>query len=81
MLRVHEVPTPEPPHGHLRVRVSHAGLNRADLLQRMGMYPAPPDAPADIPGLEYAGTVDALGPGDLTDRGRSPSLAPVVAAS
>lgn len=63
ILRIHDVPTPEPPHGHIRVRVNYAGLNRADLLQRMGLYPAPPDAPADIPGLEYAGVVDALGPG------------------
>jgi NADPH:quinone reductase-like Zn-dependent oxidoreductase len=45
------------------VRVHAAGLNRADLLQRKGMYPAPPFWPADIPGLEYAGEVDALGPG------------------
>ena len=63
ILRIHDVPTPEPPHGHIRIRVSYAGLNRADLLQRMGLYPAPPDAPADIPGLEYAGVVDALGTG------------------
>jgi putative PIG3 family NAD(P)H quinone oxidoreductase len=38
-------------------------LNRADLLQRMGRYPAPPGSPKDIPGLEVAGTVEALGPG------------------
>jgi NADPH2:quinone reductase len=38
------------------------GLNRADVLQRMGRYPAPPGSPADIPGLEYAGEVAALGP-------------------
>ncbi len=38
-------------------------INRADLLQRMGGYPAPADAPADIPGLEFAGDVEALGPG------------------
>jgi len=38
-------------------------VNRADLLQRAGFYPAPPGVPRDIPGLEYAGTVDALGPG------------------
>jgi putative PIG3 family NAD(P)H quinone oxidoreductase len=51
------------PHGHVRVAVRFAGVNRADLLQRAGMYPAPPGAPADIPGLEYAGAVDAVGPG------------------
>jgi putative PIG3 family NAD(P)H quinone oxidoreductase len=38
-------------------------LNRADLLQRMGVYPAPPGVPADIPGLEYAGVIDAVGAG------------------
>ena len=46
----------------VRVRVRAAGLNRADVIQRMGFYPAPPGAPADIPGLEFAGEVDQLGP-------------------
>src|SRR5690606_16743651 len=55
---------PRPPgHGEILVRVEAAGLNRADLLQRRGLYPAPPDAPADVPGLEYAGVVEAAGPG------------------
>ncbi|MBK8003500.1 MAG: NAD(P)H-quinone oxidoreductase [Gemmatimonadetes bacterium] len=45
------------------MRVHAAGLNRADILQRLGRYPAPPGWPADIPGLEYAGVVEALGPG------------------
>jgi NADPH:quinone reductase-like Zn-dependent oxidoreductase len=45
------------------VRVRSAGLNGADMLQRRGLYPAPPGAPADIPGLELAGEVSALGPG------------------
>lgn len=62
VLTVRDVPEPDPPHGYIRVRVSHAGVNRADLMQRAGRYPAPPGAPADIPGLEYAGTVDAVGP-------------------
>jgi putative PIG3 family NAD(P)H quinone oxidoreductase len=44
------------------VRVRAAGLNRADILQRRGHYPAPAGAPQDIPGLEYAGEVAALGP-------------------
>jgi putative PIG3 family NAD(P)H quinone oxidoreductase len=43
------------------VEVAAAGLNRADLLQRKGLYPAPPDAPQHIPGLEYAGTVVQVG--------------------
>lgn len=62
-LHLHDVPTPEPGPGQARVRVRAAGVNRADLMQVRGMYPAPPDAPSDIPGLEIAGEVDALGPG------------------
>lgn len=45
----------------VRVRVRAAGVNRADLLQRKGMYPAPPDAPQDVPGLELAGEVESVG--------------------
>ncbi|MGQ0504654.1 MAG: NAD(P)H-quinone oxidoreductase [Myxococcaceae bacterium] len=45
----------------VRVKVRACGVNRADLLQAKGLYPAPPDAPADIPGLEYAGEVIAVG--------------------
>ncbi len=62
VLHVREVPTPEPRGEQIRVRVRAAALNRADLMQARGMYPAPPGSPADIPGLEYAGEVDALGP-------------------
>lgn len=58
-----EVATPEPGLGEVRVRVYAAGVNRADVLQCAGKYPAPPGWPASIPGLEYAGEVDALGPG------------------
>lgn len=53
---------PEPGLGQIRVRVHASALNRADLHQRRGAYPAPPGAPPDIPGMEYAGEVDALGP-------------------
>ena len=60
-LQVREVPTPEPRGKQLLVRVHAAGLNRADLLQARGAYPAPPDAPANIPGLEFAGEVVARG--------------------
>ena len=62
MLEIQEVPTPEPRGDQMRVRVRACGLNRADLLQTRGHYPAPAGVPADIPGLEYAGEVDALGP-------------------
>jgi NADPH:quinone reductase-like Zn-dependent oxidoreductase len=60
VISIGEVPKPEVKPGCIRVRVRAAGLNRADLLQRLGHYPAPPDWPADIPGLEYAGEVEAV---------------------
>jgi putative PIG3 family NAD(P)H quinone oxidoreductase len=63
VLGVVERPTPDPSRSEIRVRVHYAGVNRADLLQRRGLYPAPPGAPTDVPGLEYMGLVDALGPG------------------
>jgi NADPH:quinone reductase-like Zn-dependent oxidoreductase len=56
-------PDPEPGHGELLVKVRAAGLNGADMLQRRGLYAAPPDSPADVPGLEVAGEVAAIGPG------------------
>ena len=62
VLEIQDVETPEPIGDQVRVRVYAAGLNRADLAQRMGMYPAPPDSPADIPGMEFAGEIDAVGP-------------------
>jgi len=63
VLELREVPTPTPGRGEIRVRVHATAVNRADLLQRAGAYPAPPDAPKDIPGLEFAGEVDAVGEG------------------
>ena len=60
---VEERPDPEPGSGELLVRVRAAGLNGADMLQRQGAYPAPPGSPPDIPGMELAGEVVALGPG------------------
>ena len=60
---ISEHPDPEPGAGECLVRVRAAGMNGADLLQRAGHYPAPPGAPQDIPGLELAGEVEALGPG------------------
>jgi NADPH:quinone reductase len=63
VLELREVATPEPGPGQARVRIRASAVNRADLLQRMGAYPAPPDAPPDIPGLEFAGEVDAVGEG------------------
>ena len=60
---VAEHPDPEPGAGELLVRVRAAGLNGADMLQKRGAYPAPPGSPPDIPGLEFAGEVQATGPG------------------
>ena len=58
-----EQPDPEPGTGEVLVEVWAAGLNGADRLQVAGLYPPPPGAPADIPGLELAGEVSAVGPG------------------
>lgn len=58
-----ERPAPRPGEGELLVSVRAVGLNRADLLQRLGRYPAPPGWPTDIPGLEYAGVVTEVGEG------------------
>ncbi len=60
---VEEHPDPEPGKGEVLVRVHAAGLNGADMMQRRGLYPAPRDSPPDIPGMELAGEVAALGPG------------------
>ena len=55
-------PVPEPAPGEILIAVAAAGVNRPDLMQRQGNYPPPPGA-SDIPGLEVAGTVAALGEG------------------
>jgi NADPH:quinone reductase len=62
VLEIEERPKPEPGLGQIRVRVHASALNRADVSQRRGNYPAPPGSPPDISGMEYAGEVDALGP-------------------
>jgi NADPH2:quinone reductase len=57
-LEIREVPDPPKPTGNnVLVRVKAAGLNRADLLQRKGFYPAPPGYSTNIPGLEFAGEI------------------------
>ena len=61
VLRLVERPAPTPGPGELLVRVEAAGVNRPDILQRMGKYPPPPGV-SDMPGLEIAGTVAAIGP-------------------
>jgi putative PIG3 family NAD(P)H quinone oxidoreductase len=71
VLQVEERPSPALPRDHLRLRVEAAGLNRADLLQRRGLYP-PPSGVTDILGLECGGTVAEVHPGtthpELGDR-------------
>src|SRR5471032_1680317 len=62
-IAIEEHPDPVPGTGEVLVRVRAAGLNGADMMQRRGLYPAPPGSPQDIPGMELAGAVDALGPG------------------
>lgn len=63
VLELRDVPRPEPGPGEALVRVASSGLNRADLLQRRGRYPVPEGYPKEIPGLELAGTVEAVGEG------------------
>ena len=61
-LEIREVPdSPPATLDRVRVRVRAAGLNRADILQRLGRYPAPPGYPQDIPGIEFAGEVTDVG--------------------
>ncbi len=65
VVRVEQRADPEPSGGEVMIAVRFAGLNPADLAQRSGRYPAPPGSPADVPGLELAGTVVATGKGVL----------------
>lgn len=62
VLCVADVPTPEPAHGQVRIRVAYAGVNRPDALQRAGLY-NPPKGASPLPGLEAAGTISAVGTG------------------
>ncbi len=60
---IEEHPDPQPGKDEVLVRVRAAGLNGADMMQRRGLYPAPPGWPPDVPGLEIAGEVLENGPG------------------
>jgi NADPH:quinone reductase len=62
VLEVREMEPPEPAANQILVKVRASALNRADLLQRRGKYPAPSGAPKESPGIEFAGEVAALGP-------------------
>lgn len=61
VLKYDDVPTPEPQSQEVRVAVKATAVNQADILQRRGLYPAPPTCPADIPGLEYSGVIEKIG--------------------
>ena len=61
VLEIQDVPKPQPGPEEILVHVRSSALNRADLLQRLGRYPAPPGAPQNIPGLEFAGEVAESG--------------------
>lgn len=63
VLELRDVESPEPDRGEVAIEVRCTALNRADLLQRRGHYPAPAGTRGDVPGLEYAGIVAAVGPG------------------
>jgi NADPH2:quinone reductase len=67
VLRIAERPTPAPGAGEVLVRVAAAGVNRPDVVQRRGKY-APPPGASDIPGLEIAGHVEAVGSGVISWR-------------
>jgi len=68
LVPVHRVP-PVPTLGEVLIRVEAAGVNRPDIFQRLGRY-APPPGATDIPGLEVAGTIEALGPDGTDERWR-----------
>ncbi len=61
VLEEHDVEPPRPRPNEILVRIRASALNRADISQRRGSYPAPAGVPADIPGLEYSGEVEAVG--------------------
>ena len=62
VLKMETRPVPVPKDHEVLIRIHAAGVNRPDVMQRKGIYPAPPDAPQDIPGLEVAGEIVACGP-------------------
>lgn len=63
VLKPEERPIPVPEEKELLIRIKASGVNRPDIAQRKGQYPAPPGAPVDIPGLEVAGIIEECGAG------------------
>lgn len=78
VLERREVTAPVARAHEVRIRVEAFGVNRADVLQRQGRYPAPAGVVADIPGLECAGTIDAVGDGVARERIGEPVMALVA---
>ena len=78
VLEVQERPTPDPGPNEILVSVRASALNRADLSQRDGNYPAPPGAPADILGMEFAGEVAGVGTEVVAGASVVPDAAVVV---
>lgn len=71
VIEIKQVPIPRPGKREVLIRVQASALNRADILQRLGFYPAPEGWPSDIPGLEFVGIVEELGPeAKLVKRGQ-----------
>lgn len=69
-LEIREVPDPPPPgKGEVLINIKAAGSNRADLLQRRGLYPAPEGYPQQIPGMEFSGVVEKAGEGSSVEPG------------
>ena len=66
VLTIEEIPDPVAGPGEIVVAVEHTALNRADILQRLGMYPDPRRRDLEVPGMEYAGTVHSIGE-DVTE--------------
>jgi putative PIG3 family NAD(P)H quinone oxidoreductase len=63
VVQIRDLPDPRPSRGEVLVQVKAAGMNRADLQQRAGLYPPPPGIRPDVPGLEFAGVVAGVGEG------------------
>src|SRR5688572_23183432 len=61
VLQIKERTIPQPGNNEVLIKVKASGVNRPDIIQRKGNYPPPPGAPADIPGLEVAGIIEARG--------------------
>lgn len=61
-LTISEAKDPRPSSGEVVIQVKASAINRADLLQTLGLYPAPPGVVPDVPGLEFAGVVEEVGP-------------------